>query len=528
MEAFVGLAALSRCTGVARSSSLAPHATRPAVCRAARPAFFGTRARAAAHSSSFYGAPIALPRFLHSSRPAQAYVPPRSKYKIPLTFPPLPDVKFPPYERIALPNGLVIFVIEDKELPLVNGAAYFKAGGRWDAPEKTGLADLAGIVMRSGGSKSVPAGEFDRILENRAAVVESGADRSMFSVGFNSLTDDLDEVLRLFASLLREPAFPEDKLELARLQFEAAIARRNDDPGGIVGREFGRLVYGEDCPWVRMAEYATVRSVTTADLHAYHARYFHPNNCVLGIVGNVTADQVRELTAKHFGGWPAARKLSLPGEAVVKQARGGEIHLVDRPDMNQAFVQFGQLGGTVRDPDYFNLCMLNGVMNGFGGRLFNEVRSRQGLAYSVYGYWNAQFDHPGVFTAGGETGADVATFIEGMRAVLEELRTKEPTPEEVEYARESTLNSFVFNFASPETVLVRLLRYEFYQYPFDYIFQFKRGIEAATGADILRVAKQRLDPSNFVYCVVGNAAELRPSLEKLGMPVIDRPIPIPQ
>jgi len=436
-----------------------------------------------------------------------------------LKFPPLPEVKFPPYVKETLSNGMTVFVIEDPELPLVNGVCYVRSGGRWDPEEKLGLSELAGIVLRSGGSRKVPAEKLDRILEQRAASIESGSDRSVFSIGFAALSDDFEKVLGLWADLIRHPAFPEEKLTLAQLQFEASIARRNDDPGGIVSREFGRLLYGEDSPYARVAQYDTIRRVTTRDLHELHDRYFHPNNCVVGIHGDVKADEVIKQLEKSFGNWKNNPLMMLPKVPQTEQANKGKIFLIDKPELTQSYVEFGQIGGEVLDPDYAALTMMNGVLNGFGGRLFNNVRSRQGLAYSVYGQWNPGFDHAGAFQAGGETGGDVAAFITGINNVINELREEPPTSTEVEYARESVLNGFIFNFASIDTVMSRLIRYQYYGYPFDNIFLYRRKVEDCTAEEILRVTNQNLRPEDFVYVVAGPAEQIRPSLEKLGLPI---------
>ncbi len=176
---------------------------------------------------------------------------------------------------------------------------------------------------------------------------------------------------------------------------------------------------------------------------------------------------------------------------------------------------------------------MNGVLNGFGGRLFNEVRSRQGLAYSVYALWSPQFDYPGTFVAGGQTRSDATVpFIKSVIAEIEKIRTAPVTKAELAYAKDSVLNSFIFNFQEPSQTLSRLMRYEYFGYPTDFIFRYRKGIEATTIADVQRVAQNYLKPENLVTMVVGNQAAIQPPLTSLGenakVTAIDITIPPPK
>ena len=168
------------------------------------------------------------------------------------------------------------------------------------------------------------------------------------------------------------------------------------------------------------------------------------------------------------------------------------------------------------------------MLNGFGGRLFNTVRSRQGLAYSVYGFWSPRFDYPGLFIAGGQTRSEATVpFVRSVLAELEQLRREPISAEELDYAKESILNSFVFNFQSPEQTLSRLMRYEYYGYPADFIFQYQRQVKTTTAADILRAARQYLQPEQMTTLVVGSGAQIQPPLADLSNTVQTLDITIP-
>jgi zinc protease len=171
---------------------------------------------------------------------------------------------------------------------------------------------------------------------------------------------------------------------------------------------------------------------------------------------------------------------------------------------------------------------MNQVLNSFGGRLFNSVRSRQGLAYSVYGVWSPRYDYPGVFAAGGQTRSETTVpFIRAIVRQIEQIKAEPVKPAELAFAKESVLNSFVFNFEDPSEILSRLMRYEYYGYPADFLFRYQQSVKATTTADVQRVAKQYLTPEQLVTMVVGNATAIQPPLTELATQVIPVDITIP-
>jgi zinc protease len=450
-----------------------------------------------------------------------------------LTYPPLPEIKLPDYTRFELPNGLVVYLVEDHELPLVGGTTMIRTGSRWEPGDEVGLASIVGSVMRTGGTATRSGDELNALLERRAASVETGIDVGVGSAGFSALSEDLEEVFTIFADVLRNPAFPEDKIELVKTQFKGGIARRNDDPDGITGREFQKLIYGADSPYARTVEYATLNKISREDVIAFHQKYFHPNNVLMGIVGDFDSQKMRALIERTLGNWPANPNVKKPDFAPlppVTQAKKG-IFLVDQPNLTQSYIQMGHLGGRLIDPDYTPLTVMNEVLNNFGGRLVNEVRSRQGLAYVVYGFWSPRFDYPGLFVGGGQTRTETTVpFIKSMLSEIQKVRTTPVTDAELKLAKESVLNGFIFNFQTPAQTMSRLMRYEYYDYPMDFIFRYRREVEATTPADIQRAAQRYLKPEDLAILVVGNNAGIKPGLETIapGMKVTPVDITIPQ
>ncbi|WP_421655999.1 M16 family metallopeptidase [Leptothermofonsia sp. ETS-13] len=473
---------------------------------------------------------IPLILFLLAIRPAFADNIP--KHYTDLTFPPLPEVKLPEYTRFQLGNGMVVYLMEDHELPLVGGTALIRTGSRLEPAEKVGLASIMGSVMRTGGTQFRSPDEVNEFLEQRAASIETGVGEVSGSASFSALSENLEEVFDLFAEIVRQPAFPQDKIDLAKTQARGGIARRNDDPNGIASREFRKLIYGDNSPYARTVEYATLDNISRDDIVGFYQQYYSPGNVLLGITGDFNSKTMRKLIEEKFGDWKPGTKTnsSLPS---VTQAKTGGIFLVNQPQLSQSSILVGHLGGLVNSPDYPALSVMNEVLNGFGGRLFNEVRSRQGLAYSVYGIWNPRYDYPGTFTAGGQTRSDATvSFVKSILAEIERIRTQPISNTELSYAKDSVLNSFIFNFEDPSQTLSRLLRYEYFGYPSDFLFRYRRGVEATTIADVQRVAKTYLQPEKIVTLVVGNERDINPPLSTLSpnaeVTAIDISIPPPR
>ena len=220
-----------------------------------------------------------------------------------LVFPPLNQPQPPVAQRVELDNGMIIYLLEDHELPIVDISARIRTGAIYEPGDKIGLAAITGAVMRTGGTASKTGDELDEILENLAASVEVGIGDDSGTASMSVLKEDLDTGLEILADVLMNPAFREDKIELEKVQHRSAIARRNDDPGSITSREFGKLIYGADSPYARTTEYDTINSITRDDLVAFHAKYFRPNNTILGVLGDFNSEEILGKIREAFKGW---------------------------------------------------------------------------------------------------------------------------------------------------------------------------------------------------------------------------------
>ncbi|MCC6860542.1 MAG: insulinase family protein [Bryobacterales bacterium] len=448
-----------------------------------------------------------------------------------LRFPPLKPIQIPPVEQYTLPNGMKVYLLEDHELPLVSGTALVRTGNLFDPPEKVGLATMTGMVLRTGGTQARTGDEIDVQLENIAAAVESDIGETSGRVSFSALKENTDEVMGVFRDLLTAPEFRQEKIDLAKNELRSSIARRNDSPSGIASREFANLVYGRDNPYGWTMEYEHLGRIQRDDLVAFYRRYFFPANIMLAVYGDFSTAEMKARIEKLFGGWSYQQPAVPPFPKVPGKPEPG-VFLGEKPDVTQTFFEVGHLGGTFRDKDYPALEVMGDILGGgFRSRLFQRVRTQMGIAYSISAYWGANYGHPGLFRAGGSTNsASTAAAIRAVREEIERIRSAPVSAEELKAAKDSVLNSFVFNFDTKSKTLNRLLRYEYFGYPRDFIFQYQKAIEGVTGEDVLRVAKEHLKPERLTIVAVGNPKDFGQPLSSLGLPVnkLDLTIPEPR
>jgi zinc protease len=453
------------------------------------------------------------------------------KHPAQIKTPPLKRIQPVKPERFELNNGLVVYLVADRELPMIDARALIRVGSRWEPADKVGLAGITGSVMRTGGTATREGDRLDDELDRLGAVVETGIGEASGGGSVSVLKEDIDQGLAILVDLLRHPAFPEDKIELERIQARDAIARRNDDPSSIADREFDRVLYGRESPYARVMEYRHVEAIQRDDLVAFHREFFQPENVILGVWGDFEAPSMRAKIESAFGSWPRGGRPTpaVPSVDPDMSARRG-YYLINKEDVNQSWVMMGHVGGRRDAPDYFALEVMNQILGGgFASRLFSNVRSREGLAYTVYSSWSAGWDRAGSFMAGGHTKSEsTAKILAAIQHEIKQLMDQGANEDELTRVKDGTLKGLAFASDSTAKIIRRLMDYEYYGYPADFLQRYEEGIRKVTREDIQRVARQYLKPDQFAILVLGKSADFDQPLARLGkVTEIDITIPPP-
>ena len=390
------------------------------------------------------------------------------------------------------------------------------------------MVDIFSEVWRTGGTKTQTGDQLDDFLEVRAAKVETGGSSDSTTISWSCLKGDLDDVFKVFADLLQNPEFRADKIDLAQKEEADGISRRNDQAGEIAQRESVKLAYGADNPYARVPEYATVNAVTRQDLVDWHGKYIHPNNIILGVSGDFDSAAMEARLRAAFGSWPKGP--ALPKDQLQYTPAKPGYYLVPKDDVNQSSINMVALGTTRDNPDYYAISVFNEAFGGgFSSRLFNDIRTKRGLAYSVGGGIGTNFGHPGILQiAMGTKSQSTIEAIQAARDNIDNLSKQPITDEEIQHAKDGILNAFIFRLDSPDKILGERMTYEYYGYPPDWLDKYQTEIKKVTAADVNRVAAKYLHKDQFAVLVVGNAKEFDKPLSTLGsVKEIDITIPPP-
>lgn len=433
------------------------------------------------------------------------------KFK-PLNFDP------PKVDRVVLENGMILYLLEDHDLPLFNITARIRTGAVYEPLEKAGLASLTGYVMRNGGTLSMQADKMNEELEFMAASVETSIDRESGSVSLSTLKKDIDKGLKIFADVLMNPAFPEDKIRMRKDEVIESIRRENDNPAQIAGREFRKIMYDSKHPYNRKIEgtLESIEKITRDDMLAFHKKFFHPNNIILGISGDFNKEELIRKLNTAFAGWKK-EEIRFPEVPKVEKRFEKAVYYVYK-DINQANVLMGHLGIHRKSPDYFPVMIMNFILGGgsFTARIPGRIRSDEGLAYSAYSVFQTSRDI-GMFIVSCQTKLESTN--RAISIALEELDKIRKTPvdkDELAQAKETFMNQFIFRFTTSASIVGQKVDIEYEELPLNYLETYLDNVQAVTQEDVQRVARKYLHPDEIKVLVVGDKEKFDKPLDSFG------------
>lgn len=442
----------------------------------------------------------------------------RSEHPEDLEFTPL-AFELPQVETFQLANGVRVFFREDHELPLVSVTTMLNAG-KIDEPEnRSGLAELHATAMRSAGAGDMTADEIDAYLEMVAADLSVTSDAYATTLSLSLQSADVEQGLRVLGDMMRRPRFDAQRVELARRRMLENIRRQNDRPAVVARRAFLSALY-RDHPLGRLPTLDSVRTITLEDLRAFHKRFFKPDNLWVAVSGDIDRAALEGYLNDVLGDWSGRFDRPKDSEALLPPAPPA-LWLAHK-DVPQTTLLMGERGIDKNDPDLYALRVLDFILGGgsFNSRLMQNIRTRRGLAYSVYSYFQVGRRLPGVFIAGAETkNSSVSEVTRLMRQEMQTLMQTPVTQEELKIAKESLINSFVFAFEDTHEVVTRVMRLAFYGYPDEYLSRYRQRLAAVTAEDVLAVARRHLHPEAQTLIMVGSPEQPDDIADALGLPL---------
>ena len=431
--------------------------------------------------------------------------------------PPLlaPEVTFPEYELHRLDNGLQVVVVGAREQPVVNVRLLVRAGASTDPEEKPGVASLAAQMLNRG-TTSRTAQEIAQTIDNVGGALSVGAGGDLSFINVLVMKDSFDLALDLLADVVRHPAYFSDELDRERQRLLSSMQVSYSDPGYIASIVFGRLVYGLH-PYGRPhnGTPASLPQITSQDLSDYHRTRYVPNNAVLAIVGDVTAQEALDGVVRVLGDWERG---DLPTSSLVEPpSPRSRLVVVDKPDAVQTVVRVGHLALARAHPDFLALDVAVKILGGEGGnRLGGVLRTARSLTYSASADLAGR-QLTGDFMAKTETQSPATAEV--LRLTVDEisrLQRERVRPQELRSAQDYLAGNFPLTIETPNAIATMVLESVLYGLDLGDVETYPERVRDVTPNDIHRVARSFLRPTDLAIVLVGDAASFVDDLAGVG------------
>lgn len=405
-------------------------------------------------------------------------------------------------QRVISPGGIEAWLVEDRTLPIVSARFMFPGGAATDPAGKEGLANLVSGLLDEGAGE-LDSEAFQRRLADQSISLSFSASLDGFSGNLKTLSRNRDEAFDLLRLAVTQPRFDARAVERIRAQVLAGLAARVNDPNRIAQQTFREAVFG-DHPYSRPVSGTaeSVAAITETDLRTFVARRLARSALIIGVVGDISAAELGPLLDATFGDLPErAEAFTIPR---AEPDAAGEVIVVER-DNPQSRVVFGHRGIYRDDPDYYAATVLNHVLGGgsFTSRLYDEVREKRGLAYSVYSYlWPLQNGAMWMGGVGTENAA-VGQSIDLIRGQWANAREFAISQDELDRSKANLIGSFGLRFDNSSRIAATLVAVQFRDLGIDFLNRRNDLIAAVTLEDVKRVAAELLDPAGLTVVVVG-------------------------
>jgi predicted Zn-dependent peptidase len=431
----------------------------------------------------------------------------QAKHPSELTY---PGLKYEPPDpkafRTVYAGGLRAYVQEDRGLPLFNITAIVNCGDLYVPKDKAGLGRLLGDQLIKGGT----AAKEGQAIEDRVDFLGGSLN---FMVGertstltLSVLAKDMDEGLAVFFDVLRHPAFREEPLKLAKARFVEQLRQANDNPSGVLNREYEKLLYGDNAVTWQPTK-ATYEGLAAADLKAFHQKYFVPKNVILAVSGDFAKAGLKAKIDKLAAGW-AGGAVAFPAVPKAFPSPEPGVYFIQKA-INQGYISLGHLGLEDTNPDYFAVQVMNFILGGgsFTSRITTKVRSDEGLSYNQGSRFTYRWGLPGTFAGYVQTKSSTVGYaISLIQAEFDRIRKTPVTDAEMETALNYYLESFADNFQSAQTTMMSFANLEMTGKPMDYYKTYRAKIQAVTKARVQEVANTYIRPDKLAIMIVGDWA----------------------
>lgn len=428
------------------------------------------------------------------------------------------DLTVPEVNETTLSNGMRLYHYRSTELPRVSFHLLINAGKNLDPADKVGLADLTARTLRSGGTAELDADQVDRQLEQLGSDLDVSAEREYVTARLFALKDNAGKALDLLADLMTSPALDAGRLEQQRALALEEVRRENDNPSEIGRREFRKLIYGPDHPLARTPTSASLSAITRDDVADFYQKYYRPSSILIGVAGDVTLEEAKQLVEASFGHWKTEPAVVPPVPPLDADRDTSPAVVLIRKPTAQSQIRVGHLGIPRHTPEQYAVAVLNNVYGtgGFSSRLMNVVRTQHGYAYGTGGALLSDNPRGLFFAAAGSKANTTAAAIRAIIQVTKDLLNGTISPDEIETAKRDVIFSFFTGLDTPGEIVATYMQYDFLGYPDDFLKTYTDRIRAVKAEDLIKAARKYIHPDRLQILVVGNEAEFDAPLSEFG------------
>jgi len=407
-------------------------------------------------------------------------------------------------KRNVLDNGLTLLVVERHNLPVVTVTLGIKAGSLIEPEDKSGLANMTAALLTEGTAKRTVR-QISEEIEFVGGSLGASGGSDYITVHLSVLKKDLSLGFDLLSDIILNPVFPEDELRKKVKRIKGSLKAGEEDPGFVASKAFIKEVFGNH-PYGRLVQGSeeSLEMIRRDDLTAFHKSYYTPDNSIMSVVGDITADEVKALLEKHFSAW-RSKGMKPPSLPEMPDVKKRHTVIIDK-ELTQANIMLGHLGVSRSDPDYYAVSVMNYILGGggFASRLMQNVREEKGLAYDISSFFNAN-KTGGAFEVSLQTKNESANrAIEEILKEIIKIRSEPVSDRELSDAKAFLTGSFPMRIETGERIANFLVAVEYHGLGMGYVDEYPAYINSVTKEALLRVAKKYLDPENYILVVVAD------------------------
>ena len=423
-------------------------------------------------------------------------------------------------QKVKSPNGIEAWLVEDKNLPIISIKFSFKGAGAVNlSTEQQGISQLLSNMLDEGAG-DYDSQQFQKALSDHSISLSFGSSRDNFGGSLKFLTREKDKAVELLSLALNKPRFDNEPLERMIQANITRIKSNQGDPNWIAARIFNDRAY-ENHPYALNSggTITSLSKITTNDLHNFKNSHLTKDRLHVGVSGNINADELAVLLDKIFNDLPETA--TKPSLQKINIQNKNNIYFYQK-DIPQSIIMIAMDSIDELNEDYYSLQILNHIFgaSGFGSRLMEQAREKNGLTYGIYSSLNNSEYLDALTISTSTKNETVGQMLDIIKDEMVKIQT-DITDEEIKKAKDYIIGSMPLSLTNNDSIASILLNIQLKNRPIHYLDDYKKNIMAVTMDDVLNLAQKLLNPDDMLTIIVGNPETLSNPIEIKEIPNVE-------